>query len=60
MTLLVKLSFFNRDYFFVIKRLGRVLGSTNALTVNSIKEGSVILEGVAAPSGNPGSAKAAE
>ena len=45
---------------FVLKRLSKVLGSINAFTINSIKYGSVILEGSAAPTGAPGSTKAAE
>lgn len=57
---MVKLSFFNRGYFSIIRLFGAIFGNTNSITVNSIKEGSVDLDGSAAPNGDPGSTQAAQ
>lgn len=52
---------FNLNFFkFLRVFAGAVKGKTNAITCNSIKEGSVDLEGSAAPSADPGSAEAAD
>lgn len=59
--LLVKLVFFNRNFFSLIKLFARVMkGSNNAITCDKITEGSVDLEGSAAPSGAEGSTEAAD
>ena len=58
---MVKLVIFNRNFFSLIKIFARALrGSNKAIKCDKITEGSVDLEGGAAPSGAEGSTEAAD
>ena len=59
---MVKLSFFNRNYFSLIRLITRAIRGTdtNAVTIGKCTSGSVDLEGSAAPTGAEGSSEAAD
>lgn len=62
MTLAVDLAYFEANYILMIESLAGAMGitDTNAITVEGIREGSVIADISAAPTGAPGSAEASQ
>lgn len=59
---MVDISTFNENYYKLILQLAKALGTinANAISINLIKLGSVIVEGSASPSGESGTQESTE